>query len=267
MKILVPTDFSDNANNALDFAKAVAKREAAKITLFFAYYAVYDFAAQATEIIATIEHDAENALKKASKEAIATGLEVDYKLQYGSVATGVTSFAYQQDYNLIVMGTQGASGIKKAVMGSNTGHVIKDSMLPVLAVPASAKFEKLSKISLALELIHEEEQFFDKLFALTEKLGMQYEFFHVQTTDSFERAGEFERVKKLLEVKYPQFPVTMQNFKAKNLSEGIDAFLQANPDSLLVMFYKNKTFFEYLFNQSDSLEMAYHTHVPLLVVK
>jgi hypothetical protein len=136
-----------------------------------------------------------------------------------------------------------------------------------LAVPASAKFEKLSKISLALELIHEEEQFFDKLFALTEKLGLQYEFFHVQTTDSFERAGEFERVKKLLEVKYPQFPVTMQNFKAKNLSEGIDAFLQANPDSLLVMFYKNKTFFEYLFNQSDSLEMAYHTHVPLLVVK
>lgn len=267
MKILVPTDFSDNANNALEFAKKIAHKEKASITLFYAFYAVYDFAAQATEIIGQIEQEAKKELKKAAEAGKAEGLEFNYKLVQGSVSTSVTSFAYREDYDLIVMGTQGASGIKKTLIGSNTGHVIKESMVPVLAVPQHAKWDNNDKISVALELEKEEEKYFKNLFKMTAPLGLPYEFFHVKTKDNFEKEIEFKGLEGYIKEKYPQSEISFLMLNAKTAGEGMNAYLDKNKNTMLVMFYKNKTFFEYLFNRSETLEMAYHTHVPLLVIK
>ena len=267
MKILVPTDFSENASNALTFAKNIARKQGSSITLFYAFYAVYDFAAQATEIIAQIEDDAKKAMKKLVKEGIEEGLTIDYKIQHGSIATAVTSYAYQKDYDLIIMGTQGASGIKKTLMGSNTGHVIKESMVPVIAVPASASLPKENKVAVALELKKESEENFQKLFHLTEALSLPYDFFHVGEKLSFDQEIEFKGLEAYLKSKHPNKSFEFTTIKAPNIQNGVQNYLGENQHVLLVMFSKQKSFFEYLFNKSDSLEMAYHTHVPLLVIK
>lgn len=267
MKILVPTDFSDNANNALEFAKKIAKKEKASITLLYAFYAVYDFAAQATEILGQIEQEAKRELKKTAEAGKAEGLDVDYRLLQGTVASVATSFAYREDYDLIVMGTQGASGIKKALVGSNTGHVIKESKIPVLAVPEKAKWENVKKISVGLELQKEEEKYFKSLFKLTEDTKFPYEFFHVKTEENFEKEIEFKGLEAFLKEKHPGSKMNFRTITGKDVGSGLQSYLKGNEDAMLVMFYKGKTFFEYLFNRSESLEMAYHTHVPLLVIK
>ncbi|RZS97301.1 universal stress protein [Cecembia calidifontis] len=267
MKILVPTDFSDNANNALEFAKNIAKKEKASITLLYAFYAVYDFAAQATEILGQIEQEAKRTLKKAAEAGKNEGLEIDYRLLQGTVASVATSFAYREDYDLIVMGTQGASGIKKALVGSNTGHVIKESKIPVLAVPQKAKWENVKKISVGLELQKEEEKFFNHLFKVTKATKFPYEFFHVKTEDNFEKEIEFKGLESFLKEKHPELDIKFKTLSNKDVSTGFQNYLKENEDAMLVMFYKSKSFFEYLFNRSETLEMAYHTHVPLLVIK
>lgn len=267
MKILVPTDFSDNANNALDFATEIAKAEKAEITLLYAFYAVYDFAAQATEIISTIERDAKKQLKEISERFKSQGLTIDYKIIQGSVATAVTSFAYRNEYNLIVMGTQGASGIKKALIGSNTAHVIKDTMIPVLAVPNNADLPSKNKICVALELLNEKEIQFKNLFRLSAKLNLPYEFFHICKELTFDKKIEIKGLESYLKETYPEMQASFHVNYADNTEEGIKSYLDKNPNSILVTFSKNKTFYEYLFNKSTSVEMAYHTHVPLLVVK
>lgn len=267
MKILVPTDFSDNANNALEFAKKIAKKEKASITLLYAFYAVYDFAAQATEILGQIEKEAKRELKKAAEAGKAEGLVVDYRLLQGTVASVATSLAYREDYDLIVMGTQGASGIKKALVGSNTGHVIKESKIPVLAVPENSKWEKIKKISVGLELQKEEEKYFTSLFKLTEETKFPYEFFHVKTDENFEKEVEFKGLEAFLKEKYHGSKMNFRTITGKDVGSGMQSYLEENEDAMLVMFYKGKTFFEYLFNRSESLEMAYHTHVPLLIIK
>lgn len=267
MKILVPTDFSENANNALEFAKKIAKHKNASITLLYAFYAVYDFASQATEIIGQIEQDAKRELKKAAEKGQSEGLRFDYKIIQGTVSTAVTSIAQREDFDLIVMGTQGASGIKKALIGSNTGHVIKESTIPVLAVPANSDWGKENKISVALELEKEEEKYFKKLFSITEDLKLPYEFFHINTDDSFEKQIEFKGLEVFLNEKYPTIDISFSVLDSKEVNKGIQQYLDQNLGSMLVMFSKNKTFFEYIFNKSTSLQMAFHTHVPLLVVK
>src|SRR5690606_15303205 len=135
MKILVPTDFSENADNALEFAKKITKiNEGSSLTLVFAYFSAYDFAARSGVIVQRIEE----AAHKASEEFKSGGykIKVEHKVIQGSVATAVTSMAFREDFDLIIMGTQGASGINKKLMGSNTVHVIKDSETAVLVVPA-----------------------------------------------------------------------------------------------------------------------------------
>ncbi|PRY87107.1 universal stress protein [Mongoliibacter ruber] len=267
MKILVPTDFSENANNALDFATEIAKVEKAEITILYAFFAVYDFAAQATEIISNIERDAKNQMQEISDRLKKQGLTIDYKILQGSVATAVTSFAYREEYDLIVMGTQGASGIKKALIGSNTSHVIKDAMTTVLAVPNDADLPSKNKICVGLELLNETEKQFKNLFTLTSKLGLPYEFFHICKELSFDKSIELKGLESYLKETYPHIQASFVISNADNPEEGMRLHLEKNPNSILVTFSKNKTFYEYLFNKSTSVEMAYHTHVPLLVIK
>lgn len=206
-------------------------------------------------------------MKKAAEKGQAEGLRFDYKIIQGTVSTAVTSIAQREDYDLIVMGTQGASGIKKALIGSNTGHVIKESKIPVLAVPANSDWGKENKISVALELEKEDEKYFKTLFSLTEELKLPYEFFHVNTDNSFEKEIEFKGLEVFLKEKYPNYDISFSVLESKEVNKGIEQYLDQNPGAMLVMFSKNKTFFEYIFNKSTSLEMAFHTHVPLLVVK
>ncbi len=265
MKILVPTDFSDNANNAMNYAKKIAHKDGSTITLLFAFYAVYDFAAHAEKVLDNIEEDAKEQLSKAAQEGENEGLKIDYKIVQGSVATAVTSTAYREDYDLIIMGTQGASGIKKALIGSNTGHVIKESMVPVLAIPGMKKWDDAnSTVSIAIQHEDEEVKNFQKLLHMTNALDCQYRAFHISAKPE---ATESTTLQTIVKNNMPGHQVDFQTFKANNFNEGIQNYLDQNPTAILVMFYRNKSFFEYLFNKSHSVEMAYHTHVPLLIIK
>ncbi len=266
MKILVPTDLSENASNAFDFAKAYAKLQNASITLLYSYYAVYDFAAQAAEIIQTIESDAKASLKKEIK-ASGGDLKIDYKIVQGTVSTSILATVLNGDYDIIIMGTQGASGIKKTLIGSNTASVVKESEVPVIAVPAGASFNSIKEIKVALKLEKENEDMFRKLNELTETWNLPYRVLHVETKNDFNKNLIFKGLEAYLEDTYPDNDYKFELIPSKDADQGLEDYLEDKSDSLVVMFSKSKTFFEFLFNRSHSVEMAYHTHLPLLVIK
>ncbi|MEX0883447.1 MAG: universal stress protein [Cyclobacteriaceae bacterium] len=266
MKILVPTDLSENASNALNFAKSYAKLQNASITLLYSYYAVYDFAAQAAEIIQTIESDAKTALKKEIKKS-GGEISINYKIVQGTVSTSILATVLNGDYDLIIMGTQGASGIKKTLIGSNTATAVRESEVPIIAVPAGATFENIKEIKVALELENENEGMFKKLIELTETWNLPYRVLHVETKSDFNKNLLFKGMEKYLEESFPDSDFDFELISSEDPDEGLDDYLKEKTDSLLVMFSKNKTFFEFLFNKSHSVKMVYHTHIPLLVIK
>ncbi|WP_114750349.1 universal stress protein [Pleomorphovibrio marinus] len=266
MKILVPTDLSDNAKNAINFAKAYAKFNDASITLLYAYYAVYDFAAQAQEIITAIEKDASKALKMEVNDN-KEGFQIDYKIVQGTVATAVSAAIMEGEYDMIIMGTQGASGIKKNLIGSNTATVIKESEVPVIAVPKGSSFSTVVDITVAVELTKEDEKLFKKLVRLTESFNFPYSVLHIESEESFDKAISFKGLESYLKETYPDCSFEFIKVKEKNFDRGIDLYLKDHPNTFMVMLSKDKTFFEFLFNKSHSMELAYHTHVPLLVIK
>lgn len=262
MKILLPTDFSDNAYNAFEFAKKIAKDNASTITLLFAYYSIYDFASQSTTIMSQLEESAEKAMEEL-KDGENNGVKVDHKIVRGSVATAVTSTAYLENYDLIIMGTQGASGIRKALVGSNTSHVIKDSRVPVLAVPYHSTYEMIKEITVSIEKSKSQKKFFDRLLKITQGWKWPYRMLIIQSPENSrgnEKAGEGKNVE--------DFPALVHTtITANGLLEGIKQYLKDSQNCLLVMFSTEKSFLEYLLNESNVEKMAFHTHVPLLVIK
>ena len=266
MKILVPTDFSENAKNAFELSKRIAKLNNGTITLLFAYYSAYDFAAQSAKIVSQIEASAQLAMEEIDSNP-EHDITVDHRIVQGSVAMAVTSTAYREDYDLIVMGTQGASGIGKALIGTNTAHVIKDSQVPILVVPNKAMFENVYEMTVATELSLNDKKHFEKLWKLTRFWKLPYNLLHIQNKDENRKEMPLNELEKFLKQKYPDSSFTPINVPAEDTIKGIDQYLQETSNCMLVMFYKNGSFLEYLFNKSRVIKMAYHTHVPLLVIK
>jgi nucleotide-binding universal stress UspA family protein len=267
MRILVPTDLSENADNALIFAKEIAQKTGGEVTLLFTYYAVYDFAAQATQIIHQIEKEAKKYLKKTIKKHQSEGLAMDYLIVQGTVSTAINNVAKEIAADLIVMGTQGASGLKKVLLGSNTADVIKEAKVPVLAIPNEARFSRMNEIIVAVELKKEDPGTLQRLVDLTGGWGMPYEVLHIEKDSNFDHEISFKGLQSHLRETFPQHHFDFFNLKDDSFNKGLEKFLADHPQSMLVMFSKTRSFFEQLFSKSHSVEMAYHTHVPLMVIK
>lgn len=147
MKILVPTDLSDNADQALNFAVSYAQQQCATITLIFSYFAVYDFAAEAVRMAQTIENNAKAELNKIISK-VGRDVEIDFKIIQGTVANAIFSTANNDDYDLIIMGTQGASGIKKILLDPIPLRLSRKVAFLSLQYPLGLHLKALRKLKL-----------------------------------------------------------------------------------------------------------------------
>src|ERR1051326_2237606 len=126
--ILVPTDFSKNSLNAIDYAVALAKKENAKIILLNSYYFLPSSSdiPYPADIIQSLRTDSINKLNFLCEE-ISKRKKIKCKMvsKFDLTVPAIIETATEKKAGLIVMGTKGASGLKEVLMGSNTASVIE----------------------------------------------------------------------------------------------------------------------------------------------
>lgn len=137
--ILCPIDFSEPSIRALDFAIALAGRERGQVTLLHVAHPLLVEAAAATYdatfVTDDIERDLRNVAAAAVKNARGGAPQPDISVSVGDPASEILKCASDRRADCIVMGTQGLSGYKRLFFGSVTEHVLRRSLVPVLAVP------------------------------------------------------------------------------------------------------------------------------------
>jgi nucleotide-binding universal stress UspA family protein len=266
MKIIVPIDFSENSIKALEFAIFMADKRNAKITLVHVVEVVYDFASQAAIALDSMFTDGENLLKKIIEKYKASEVEMDYKITEGVASISTARIADEIGATLIVMGTQGASGIKKALIGTTTVNLIREANCPVLVVPAQAHVAEIKKVTLALEFANHEEKFIDWVIYMSEKWGLGLEILHIQTNQGFKEELAILGMEGYLNKKYPELKVRIHTFYASSASEGLDLFMQEHDNMILVMCHEHRNLWDQIIQKSQSIKMAYHTHIPLLIM-
>ncbi len=157
--ILIPTDFSELSENALNVGISIAQRQNAEITLLhvvdrFAYL-------QPTEVFLpdiTLTPDIilwmENRLKEFSDQLlIDSGIKVTGKVLAGHPSERICWFANTENISLIVMGTHGISGLREFFIGSEAYSVVKNAPCPVLTIPGNWEKTDFEKVLFPIRLI------------------------------------------------------------------------------------------------------------------
>lgn len=194
-----------------------------------------------------------------------TGTPIEVKIRKGrSFSNTVRLFAKRNKMELIVMGTKGASGLSKYVLGSNTVSVMEVSRIPVLAVPARARFNNFKNIIYAADLKYLESE----IGVLKPYLKLLDATLHVlHVCDKSRSEEELEsKVKGILkQVDYRKSTVKIKS--GKPIDRVIDSYVKELKADMVAMFTHKRTPYEKLFHRSVTKKMAFQSHVPLLAFK
>lgn len=146
-RILIATDGSEEAENAAERGLDLAVLFDAVVDVL---YVVERFAVDLTRSEREEEQltdRGEAALRQVEERAADRGLDVATELTEGSPATRIDEYATERGAGLIVLGRQGATGVRERLLGSVTEQVVNESDVPTLVVPAEADAAPLGEVT------------------------------------------------------------------------------------------------------------------------
>src|SRR3954463_13188261 len=143
-RILVPTDFSDPADQALRYASGLARALGAKLTILYAdpFVPPIDFTATLGAwdefSFVSLQARAQDHLRSDAQANIDPAVAYDIAIRVDPPLDGILAEARASEADLIVMGTHGRTGFRRLIIGSVTEAVMRYASVPVIAVPAQA---------------------------------------------------------------------------------------------------------------------------------
>ena len=274
---MVPTDFSPNANKALDFAVEIASGARASIILVYVNDLLDTPFREKTALENKYglpgEEAAEMELEMICKNIRESmRLDVTYQVFGGTVTSAILDAAKENNASLVVMGTLGNTGFKEKLVGSITAAIISKSDIPVMAVPILSEWQIPKNIMMAVNHFDERPDNTEMVFKIARLFNSKVTVAVFTDEDDAEAADYLENTRGIisygqeLESIYKDIKVDAVRLYGHKFQESIDEFIAANQVDMLVMFTHKRNFIESVFNKSVSSKMSYHTNIPLITI-
>lgn len=273
-KIVVLTDFSKLSKVAVSYAIGLAKAIEARIILISVINAgsspktLSNWKKLEEQMINGAKADADLLLSEVRTEAGTIEISYDSVLGF-PLADVIDKFVAKNKVDFIVMGTKGATGLRKALIGSNAAAVINKSSIPVLVVPGKAQFKNIKKIVYASDIqnlpdeikaVAQFARFFDASINVLHVVQGHSKIDMEELERNMARISKEERL--IQTAKYPKIQFHVLN--SKNISDAVDKFVTEQKADLLAMFTHRLDFYEKLFDKSITRQLAFHSKVPML---
>ena len=260
-KILLPTDFSDNAAQALDYAVALANRIGSVQLTLFHTYEVHSNAGMFVSVTSFMQKDAADQVLKLIQKvepALKNGVTLDSQILRGDTVRLITDFAQHNQYDLILMGTQGASGLQEIFLGSITNAVMQRAELPVLAVPSGYIFQAVDKIVFAVDEAGIAQPSITRpLVDLARALDVPVCVFH--QAEPFEKDGIDPSIDIFLEGVEHSFHYELEE---ERIVDSINRFVADTGAQMLCMLRRRRGFLEEVFHVSVTTREVFNAPVP-----
>ena len=265
--ILVATDFSPAASNAVKYAAEMALSIHADLYLLHIYQVpVVYFDIPVALAADDIQYDAEKNMSKLKEELPATTkdqLYIETVVKEGSFFDELkTACEYKQPY-VVVVGSQGKTSAERLIYGSHALHAMKHLEWPVIAVPRNATFSNIKRIGLACD-------FNDVLGTVpVEEIKVLVSDFnaelHILNTGSKDEYNpEVPNQSVLLQKMLGKDIVPVYHFiTSNNTDEGIIHFAEANNIDLLIVLPRHHSLIDKLIHSSHTRHLVLHSHVPV----
>ncbi len=260
-KILIPTDFSAQSNNAIKTGISIAKHYNAEIILLHILdlpQAGSDGVVKGTPAPEVIffKNIAEKRLQEIGTDPIFDGLTVSTSLILDRTAYGVTKSAEHNEVDLIVIGSHGASGAKKGFVGSNTQKVVRSANVPVLVVKDDITFSKIHNIVFASDFSDEMKPAFENVLKITKQTGAKLHLLVINTPNNFKPTNITEEIveKFLTDVEDKSFELNIYN--DMSIERGIINFAEKANTDLVAIATHGRTGLAHFFNGSISEDLV-----------
>ncbi len=276
-RILVPTDFSLNANKALDYAVHLCKHFDARLYIVHALELADTSVGDSTGTTAgynrKVKEEAEaqlallrNSITEAEQIPVTTGM-------YNNDVVGCIKEVVQaQRIDCVVMGTLGRTGLLQQFFGSKTAGYVPHAEVPVLVIPPEGEWQGLKNILLAVND-------FDKLPAKTStvfELAAKFDAtVHVATFTGNDISSlmvalvqEWELLKCRQEIaaSFPDVVVQTVTLKGGSLTMALEEYITGAGMDMIAMITYKRSFLASVFKPSVTRKMTYYTKVPLLAI-
>jgi len=269
--LVVPTDFSPVAINAMNYALNLAKDIYAEVVLFHAYQVPVAF----SEVpVVTISLD---EMKKQSDEKMeelrqsvqhVTSGEVDVRIHnvLGDTVEELEIFCNREKPFAIIMGTHGAGALETLFLGSTTITTINRLHCPVMIIPPGATFKPIHRIGFACDYSRVAES--TPIVEIKKWVALFDAKIKVLNVDYNNRQFNpnvplsVTKVHELLQPLNPEF----HYIDDPDVEEGINAFAETHGIDLLITIPKKHKLLEKIFQRSRTRTLALHAHVPILAI-
>jgi nucleotide-binding universal stress UspA family protein len=270
--ILFPTDFSHNANRALEYAVEIAALTGATLNLLYVYTPIVSkdnvYSALITDEVADARREAMDKLAVIADTIAKEFPTVTCKTQVnvGETVDEIIKTSKENNADLIIMGTLGANKLSKMIFGSNTSSIVEKSECPVLAVPSNCTYRPPKRILFATNLSYKDLDGVKKLASIAETFHSEIILGHVDISidEENDESGSMDNFIK--EVKavtsYPN--ISHQIVSDHNVSMGLDKIIEDSSIDLFALSTHKRNWFEKIYNPSLTIKIAHHVYIPLL---
>lgn len=276
-RILVPTDLSPTAEKALRFAVDLAAKSTGTVVLYHVFKPVTN------EFVGTIEaRDLYNKqeeikllkrLQRLKKKVVREEESVPVSTVLGRwpVVDNILGFAEANSIDMIVMGTQGATGIRKTIVGTVASKIASQADIPVLLVPEKYDRDDPKHIVFATNYSNTDKHALAFLLGISKSYKGKVTVLHLRSAyasapEQAKEKADFDAYAFALQRDFSQYKIRFQMLESSSVIETMENLYSKLPYDILAMVRRKKGFYEKFFVGSFTKNMAYVTTQPLLVI-
>lgn len=275
-KILIPTDFSENARNAINYAIDLFKYEISEFYIMHAYqddiYADEVLLIQETleNVTGIISKNSDEQLKNTVK--FAKSISQNPRHSYHMISSNnllmdeANKIVDEQNIDIIVMGTRGKTNDKKLTFGSHTLQVLKYVQCPVLAIPENYKYDKPKHILFPTDfMIPYKRRELKLLCELAAPYRATIDLLYISKSNKLSIRQEDNRT--FVERELCKNTINFKIENSKHIINTIYKYIRENSTDILVMVNTRHSFLENILFQSTIDELSLNLDIPFLALQ
>ncbi|MAN58815.1 MAG: universal stress protein UspA [Flavobacteriaceae bacterium] len=270
-RILVPTDFSVQAENALKVAAQLAARHASAIYLLHSVEMPLHLATSANagslpQSIYFIKL-AEQHFSELLEKPYLQDLEIHEAIGNDEIYEDIKKAVTANDIDLIVMGSHGASGFKEMFVGSNAEKVVRTSDIPVLVIKNEHPDFQVKDFVFASDCSDECKAPFQKAYAFANSLGAKTHLLYINTPAGFKTSTQAYKMMEKFIDGLDLTNVALHVYNDGSVEKGILSFAREQHADMIGMSTHGRKGLSHFFNGSISEDLVNHAKMPIITFK
>lgn len=275
-RILLPTDFSKNALNAIRYALDLYKDQTCD------FYLLNTFTVNGYSIdnmmVPEPGQQAYEAAKLESEQKFDTLMDVlqlhndNPKHIYHTISTfnsllhAIKTTIAKYDIDMVIMGTKGASGVDSVVFGTNTVDAMeKVTECPVMAIPENLQFKVPKEIVFPTDYkTNFKRRELNYLLEIALYHNAAIRVLHIEK--EFKLSRDQKNNKALLESILKGTDHSYHTLKDLKVQSGISAFIESRESDMIAFVNRKHNFFGSMLSKPLVKEMGYHSKIPVLTL-